>query len=93
MIHKDFEGRQREQREADRKLFAKAIRTTLDEFKNQVQNKKWLLIFSAQVPCVTEDRQDPSPGPNLNMQAASKIGKINANVLFIIHQPSYHEVE
>ena len=38
MIHKDFEGSRREIREADRKLFAKAIKTTLGEFKNHIQN-------------------------------------------------------
>ena len=91
MIHKDFEGHNREQREADRKLFAKAIKTTLDEFKNHVNNKKWLLVFSTQVPCVTEEQHDPSP--NFNLQAASKLGKINVNVMFIIHQATFTGVE
>ena len=33
-----------------KKMFAKAIKTTLSEFKNDATKKKWLIIFSTSIP-------------------------------------------
>ena len=37
------------------KIFAKSIKAALQEFKSDVRSKKWLLVFSKQVPSITEE--------------------------------------
>ena len=66
------------------KIFAKSIKAALQEFKSDVRSKKWLLIFSTQVPSITEESH-----VNYNMQAAAKLGKSNVNLLFVLfHVPN-----
>ena len=51
------------------------------EFKNNANNKKWIIAFSTEVPCISDQS-----GVNYNLQAAMKLGKSNVNMLFVLFQ-------
>ena len=71
-------------RQSDNKIFAKSIKTILAEFNSSTRNKKWLLVFSKQIPAITTDLTINKSKVDYNMQAAAKLGKSNVNLLFVL---------